>query len=251
MIFDLIDYSIMVKKILYSVYVWIFIVFSIVIFAPAFLIIWILTFWFDKKLNIINWFSIIWGSVYTIFIPWWKVKVEGKEKIKKDKTYIIIANHQSLEDVLVMYRLGIPFRWVSKAEVFKIPVYGWLMHLKGDIKLRRSSKASIKKMIHDGEKVLGLGCNMVIFPEGTRSKSGVLGNFKEGAFRLAKSTKKSVLPVVISGTVPDIINRYGLFYGKHQVNLKILDAIHYDQFYDLEIKDFAKKTRKLFENELI
>lgn len=251
MIFDPNDYSIMVKEIFYSVYVWIFILFSIVILTPFYLIVWILTFWFDKRLYIINYFAINWGSLYTKCIPWWKVKVEGKEKIEKDKTYIIIANHQSLEDALVMYRLGIPFRWVSKAEVFKIPVYGWLMHLKGDIKLRRSSKASIKKMIRDGENVLRLGCNMVIFPEGTRSKSGVLGNFKEGAFRLAKSSKRSVLPVLITDTVPDIINRYGLFYGKHEVNLKILDPIHYDQFCDLEIKEFAKNMRKIFEDELL
>ncbi|MFO7829132.1 MAG: lysophospholipid acyltransferase family protein [Bacteroidales bacterium] len=241
----------MVKKIFYSLYVWIVVLLSIAILTPIYIVVWLLTSWFDKRLFIINCFAIIWGSIYTKFIPWWKVQVEGTEKIDKNKTYIIVANHQSLEDVLVMYRLGIPFRWVSKAEVFKIPVYGWLMHLKGDIKLRRSSKASIKKMIRDGEKVLGLGCNMVIFPEGTRSKSGKLGNFKDGAFRLAKSTKRAVLPVVISGTVPDIINRYGLFYGKHHVHLKVLDEIPYDQFCDQEIKDFAKNTRKIFESELL
>ncbi|MFP4023484.1 MAG: lysophospholipid acyltransferase family protein [Thiohalospira sp.] len=239
----------MIGRIFISVYIWILILLTIIIFSPIFLIIWVFTFWFDKKLYYLNWFSILWGSAYTKFVPWWRIRVDGKEKVRKDSTYIIIANHQSMEDILVMYRLGVSFRWVSKAEVFKIPVYGWFMHLKGDIKLLRTSKASIKKMIIDGEKVLRLGCNMVIFPEGTRSKTGQLGNFKEGAFRLAKTTQKPLLPVIISGTVPDIINRFGLFYGKHTVTLKVLDEIPFEQFSDMEIKDLAKKTRELFVKE--
>ncbi|MGM0503398.1 MAG: lysophospholipid acyltransferase family protein [Bacteroidota bacterium] len=239
----------MIKKILYSVYIWIIVLLTVLFLTPVFLVIWGFTFWFDKRLYFLNCFSIFWGSLYTRLIPWWRVRVEGKEKIKKDKTYIIIANHQSIEDVIVMYRLGVPFRWVSKAEVFRIPVYGWLMRLKGDIRLLRTSKASIKKMIVDGEKVLRLGCNMIIFPEGTRSKDGRLGNFKEGAFRLAYTTKRPILPVIISGTVPNILNRYGLFYGKHTVTLKILDDIPYDNFCNLDVKEFTKQTRDIFENE--
>jgi len=239
----------MIQKVLCSVYIWIIVLLTVLFLSPIFLAIWLFTFWFDKRLYFLNCFSIFWGSLYTKLIPWWNVHVVGKEKINRDTTYIIIANHQSIEDVIVMYRLGVPFRWVSKAEVFKIPVFGWLMRLKGDIKLLRTSKASIKKMIIDGEKVLRIGCNMIIFPEGTRAKDGRLGNFKEGAFRLAQKTKRSVLPVIISGTVPDILNRYGLFYGKHKVSLKVLDEIPYDKFCDLEVKDFARKTRDIFEKE--
>ncbi|SRR6056297_1762581 len=239
----------MIKKIPYSIYIWIIVLLTVLFLTPIFLFIWGFTFWFDKRLYVLNSYSIFWGSLYTRLIPWWKVRVEGKEKIKKDKTYIIIANHQSIEDVIVMYRLGIPFRWVSKAEVFRIPVYGWLMRLKGDIRLLRTSKTSIKKMIVDGEKVLRLGCNMVIFPEGTRSKNGRLGNFKEGAFRLAYTTKRTILPVIISGTVPNILNRHGLFYGKHTVTLKILDDIPYDNFCNLDVKEFTRQTREIIENE--
>ncbi|MEE4196382.1 MAG: lysophospholipid acyltransferase family protein [Bacteroidales bacterium] len=239
----------MIRKIFYSFYVWILIILTILFLSPFFLIIWLLTFWFDKRLYGLNKFSVFWGSLYTKLVPWWKVTVQGKEKITRDKTYIIVANHQSLEDILVLYQLGIPFRWVSKAEVFKIPVYGWFMRLKGDIKLLRTSKASIKKMIRDGEKVLRLGCNMIIFPEGTRSKTGELGNFKEGAFRLAQKTERPILPVVISGTVPDIINRFGLFHGKHKVTLKILDEIPVEKFCHWDVKELTKYTRRIFENE--
>src|SRR6056297_2759754 len=240
----------MVLKFLGSVYIWILILLTIFLFSPVFIVIWLFTFWFDKRLYCLNWFGVLWGSVYTKFVPWWKIEVEGKEKIKKGRTYIIIANHQSMEDILAMYRLGVPFRWVSKAEVFKLPVYVWFMRIKGDIKLLRTSKDSIKKMIMDGEGVLRLGCNLIIFPEGTRSKTGQLGNFKEGAFRLAHTTHKPVLPVIISGTVPDIINPYGLFYGKHRVRLKVLDEIPYEEFCQTDVKDFTKQTREIFEKEL-
>jgi 1-acyl-sn-glycerol-3-phosphate acyltransferase len=174
------------------------------IISPIFTIVWVLTVFFDKRLIVLHYFANFWGSLFTILVPGWKVNIIGKEKLN-NKPKIIIANHQSQEDILLMYRIGVPFRWISKAEVFKIPIYGWLMRLKGDIKLLRSSKASIRKMIVDSEKVLQKGCVITIFPEGTRSKTGKLGNFKEGAFKLAFDTKVPIVPVVISGTGQNLI----------------------------------------------
>ena len=173
----------------------------------------------------------------------------GKEKLN-NKAKIIVANHQSQEDILLIYRLGVPFRWISKAEIFKIPFYGWLMHLKGDIKLQRSSKSSIKKMFIDSEKVLNKGCSITIFPEGTRSKTEELGNFKEGAFKLAQKTKTSLVPVVIYGTGNKFISSNFFFKGKHKVIIKILDEIPYKDFKDTETKEFARQIKDLIESEL-
>lgn len=191
-------------RILFSIYVWMLILLVTLIISPIFTIVWVLTVFFDKRLIVLHYFANFWGSLFTILVPGWKVNIIGKEKLN-NKPKIIIANHQSQEDILLMYRIGVPFRWISKAEVFKIPIYGWLMRLKGDIKLLRSSKASIRKMIVDSEKVLQKGCVITIFPEGTRSKTGKLGNFKEGAFKLAFDTKVPIVPVVISGTGQNLI----------------------------------------------
>jgi 1-acyl-sn-glycerol-3-phosphate acyltransferase len=219
--------------------------------APVFLVTWFFTFLFDKRLNILSHVALFWGSLYTRLNPWWHVQVKGAEKIKRDNVYVVVANHQSLEDIIVMYRLGKPFRWVSKAEVFKIPVFGWLMNLSGDIKLKRTSKASIKKMLIDGERALNKGCTLFIFPEGTRSRTGSIGNFKEGAFKLAQLSKRSIIPVVIEGTKPNLLNKYGLFLGSHQITLSVLDEISFDFFQQMETSQLANHVKSLMENELI
>jgi len=236
-------------RIFFSIYVWILILVVTLIFAPIFTLIWLLTFPFDKRLMLLNYFANLWGSLFTVLVPGWKIDIIGKEKLN-NKPKIIIANHQSQEDILLIYRLKVPFRWISKAEIFKTPVYGWLMKLKGDIKLLRSSKASIRKMIIDAEKVLQKGCVITIFPEGTRSKTGKLGNFKEGAFKLAHDTKVPIVPVVISGTGQKLIYPNGLFKGKHKVTMKVLDEITYSQYKDMEIKELTQKARNLIESEL-
>ena len=238
------------SSIIFSSYVWLLIVMVTIILAPIFVVVWLLTVLFDKKLIILHYLANFWGSLFTILVPGWKIEILNKDKIYKNKTNIIVANHQSQEDILLMYRLGIPFRWISKAEIFKIPIYGWLMYLKGDIKLQRSSKASIKKMLVDAEKVLNKGCSITIFPEGTRSKTGELGNFKEGAFKLAQKAKVSIIPIVIYGTGQQLIYPNAMFKGKHKVTMKILDEITYQDIKDIETKDLSRKVRDLIEHEI-
>jgi 1-acyl-sn-glycerol-3-phosphate acyltransferase len=238
-------------SILRSIIIWIIILFTIIFVAPVFLVTWLFTFLFDKRLYILSHVALFWGSLYTRLNPWWHVHVEGVERINKDDVYVVVANHQSLEDIIVMYRLGKPFRWVSKAEVFKIPVFGWLMNLSGDIKLKRTSKASIKKMLIDGEKALNKGCTLFIFPEGTRSRTGNIGNFKEGAFKLAQLSKRSIIPVVIEGTKPNLLNKYGLFFGTHHVKIRVLDEIPVVFFQNMETSQLANHVKLLMENELV
>lgn len=237
------------SRIIFSVYVWLLIITVTLVFSPLFVLTWFFTVLFDKKLLVLNYLANIWGSLFTLLVPGWKIKIIGKEKLNS-KTKIIVANHQSQEDILLIYRLGVPFRWISKAEVFRIPIYGWCMNLKGDIKLQRSSKSSIKRMFIDSEKVLRKGCIITIFPEGTRSKTGYLENFKEGAFKLAQKTKTSLIPVVIYGTENKFISSNFFFTGKHKVIIKILDEIPYSDFKDIDTREFANQIRNLIESEL-
>ena len=111
------------SKVFFSVYVWILVLVITIVLTPIFLLIWFITAWFDKNLIILHYFGNMWGSSLTKLVPGWDVQIIGKEKLNTNPK-IIVANHQSQEDILLMYRLGVPFRWISKAEVFKIPVYG-------------------------------------------------------------------------------------------------------------------------------
>lgn len=236
-------------RIIFSIYVWLLIALATLIISPIFSLVWLFTVLFDKRLLILNYLANFWGSLFTVLVPGWKINIIGKEKLNT-KTKIIVANHQSQEDILLIYRLGVPFRWISKAEIFKIPVYGWLMYLKGDIKLQRSSRSSIKKMMIDAEKVLKKKCIITMFPEGTRSKTDNIGTFKEGAFKLAQKMRVPIVPVVIYGTGHTFIYPNGTFKGRHSITIKVLDEIPYSEFGNMDPKKLTKQIRNLIQSEI-
>jgi len=99
---------------------------------------------------------------------------------------MIVSNHQSQLDTLVAFGLFFPFKWISKAEVFRLPFIGWNMTLNRYIKLKRGDRKSIQKMMTECEKMISKGNSLYFFPEGTRSKTGIIKPFKPGAFILAK-----------------------------------------------------------------
>lgn len=225
---------------------WVYLIFvalsSIVFFILACLI-RLCTFWFDKRRVINNLFSSFWASVYLFLMPNWSVKIYGRSKIDHKKSYVIVSNHQSQLDILVIYRLFYPMRWVSKAEVFQIPFIGWNMVLNGYVALKRGHRNSIVKMIEQCEQLLEQNNSIMIFPEGTRSKDGVLKPFKPGAFSIAKKMKKSILPLVINNS-KDALPKHSLkVSGYHKIELLVLDEIPYEQFKDMEVNDLALMVR--------
>jgi len=132
-------------------------------------LIWLLTRPFDRRLRLLHLYTCYWGAFYTYIVPAWKISIEGREKIRRDATYVIVSNHQSQLDILVLFRLYVHFKWVSKSEIFKIPLIGWNMVMNRYIKLRRGDKESIAQMMADSEERLSEGSSIFIFPEGSRS----------------------------------------------------------------------------------
>lgn len=100
--------------------------------------------------------------------------VRGRERIDPRATYVMVANHQSLLDILVLFRLFRHFKWVSKVENFKVPFVGWNMRLNRYIPLKRGDRASVIEMIARCERTLRSGSSIMMFPEGTRSQDGHL-----------------------------------------------------------------------------
>ncbi len=203
-----------------------------------------LTYFFDKRLIILNLFTAFWGTMYIWFMPVWSVKVIGRQKMDMKKSYVVVSNHQSQLDILVAFSLFFPFRWVSKAEVFLLPFIGWNMVLNGHVKLKRGDKESIKKMIEQCEDLLRRNISIVLFPEGTRSKTGVLRPFKPGAFVLAKKMKKPILPLVINNTKNALPKHVMTLQGKHEMEIRVLDEIPYSQFEHMEVEDIANMVRQ-------
>jgi 1-acyl-sn-glycerol-3-phosphate acyltransferase len=177
-------------------------------------------------------------------MPAWSVSSKGREKIKRGKTYIIVSNHQSQLDILVAFRLFFLFKWVSKAEVFSLPFIGWNMVLNRYIKLERGEKESIQQMMVVCEKTISSGNSVYFFPEGSRSRTGIVKNFKTGAFALAHKMKIPVLPIVINGSKNALPKHSLNFHGRHHIRIEVLDEIPYESFAQLSVEETAGKVRK-------
>lgn len=217
---------------------------SLVLFPIAFLI-WIVTLPFDPRKKILHQFTCFWACLYLWVMPSWKLTLIGREKINKKKTYVIVSNHQSQLDILVAFRLFCHFKWISKIEVFRLPLIGWNMVLNQYVKLIRGDKESIKQMYARCEELIAQGNSIFIFPEGTRSPTGKLRPFKPGAFVLAKKMKVPILPVAINGT-KEALPKYSMSYhGRQEITIEVLDEIPYERFKDMEVEELAELVRKI------
>jgi len=147
-----------------------------------------------------SFFGMLWAKSSGLLTPMF-VKVTGKENIKKNISYVIVANHQSQYDIFVLYGwLGIDFRWIMKKELRNAPFIGYASAKVGHIFIDRSSPVAAMKSIEDAKKQLKNGTSVVIFPEGTRSRKGKLRKFKKGAFKIAHQLDLPILPVTLVGT---------------------------------------------------
>lgn len=228
----------------------IFIFTSSAFFFLVALVIWLCTVVFDKRLVILHMFTSFWACFYLWIKPAWSISIKGRDKIKKDRSYVIVSNHQSQLDILLAFRIFFPFKWVSKAEVFWLPFIGWNMMLNRYIKLRRGDKKSIARMMSDCEKALSNGCSIYIFPEGTRSKTGKIKPFKLGAFNLAHKMKRPILVIAINGT-RDALPKHSLtFEGRHDLKIQILGEIPYEDFKDLSVDETSERVRTMIKQNV-
>jgi 1-acyl-sn-glycerol-3-phosphate acyltransferase len=148
-------------------------------------------------------------AYFFLKIPPVRYEIEGLDKIDPSKRYVIASNHLSQFDIpLLFHVLPIPGRFLSKKEVFDIPLVGRAMRTIGIIEINRAAGGSSRQAINEGVQIAAVrGYSLIVFPEGTRSTTGELLTFKKGAFRIAIDTGLPLVPVVIEGT--DLINRPG------------------------------------------
>lgn len=129
-----------------------------------------------------------------------KVEVIGLSNINPSKSYIYMSNHQGNFDIPILQAcLPVQFRWLAKAELFNIPVFGYAMKRAGNISIDRSNRQSAFKSLRNAAKVIRNGVSVLIFPEGTRSNDGNIREFKKGGFILALDSGVPIVPVITHG----------------------------------------------------
>lgn len=143
--------------------------------------------------------AMIWARVMA-WLTFVKVTVRGRDNISKRQSYIFVANHQGAYDIFAIYGfLGHNFKWMMKASLRKIPFVGYTCERAGHIYVDRSTPSGIRKTMTAAEKQLKDGMSVVVFPEGSRTRTGRMGAFKRGAFLLAQEFDLPVVPLTIDG----------------------------------------------------
>jgi len=178
-----------------------------------------------------------WSDALTALNPYWKLKVEGLENIDHSKTYVVVANHQSLADIIIIYQTHMYFKWVAKKELLKLPFIGGLLWVNDHILVSREEYGSIKEVYKKAAERLKSGVSMLFFPEGTRSDTDGMGEFKNGAFKLAIKEAKPILPIFIGGTREAIPKGGWVFKTKVLGRLVVLPPIDVT---GLKTADFAR-----------
>jgi len=213
------------KQAIQSVIIWVVgITLTVLLFlVMAFLS--IILYPFDRKRKIVHAQCFWWANAVTALNPYWEVKVSGLENIDRHKVYVIASNHQSLADIVLMYKTKMQFKWVAKDSLFKIPVLGWNMMLARHIRLRRRDFSSVKRVYREAGEWLRNGVSVVFFPEGTRTNNHEMGTFQNGAFKLAIKEKVPILPIMIKGTKNAIPKGSWRFTTKISCVIRVLAPI--------------------------
>jgi 1-acyl-sn-glycerol-3-phosphate acyltransferase len=181
------------------------------------------------------------------------VKVSGREKIDKGKPYVFVANHQGAFDIFLIYGfLGVPFKWMMKAGIGKIPFVGSACRAAGFIFVDNSTPKKAAKSVFEAEKCLKSGTSMVVFPEGSRTNNGKMAKFKKGAFQIAVDRKTAIVPITINGSY-DVLRIGSLNVRPHRMEMVIHDSIHIPEDMDANhknLQNIADKVQEVVASDL-
>jgi len=204
--------------------------------------------WFSRnKVRTYRFSARVW-SKFLAFLSGIPVKIEGLDNVPKNEALVIVSNHQGAADIMILLAyLPAYFRFVIKKELFKIPFFGWYLRKAGYVSVERGAGEKAHRMFSEAEAVLKSGDNILIFPEGTRSRTGELQPFKRGSLLLAFRAKVRVLPVAIQGSF-NILPPKSIFYNIVPVKVKIGKPVSLEKYgsnYEKALEDIHETIKDM------
>jgi len=176
-----------------------------------------------------------------------KVSVEGLENIPKDQSVLFVSNHQSNFDIpLLLGYLKKPIGFIAKMEITKLPIVPDWMEQMHCVFMDRSDRRQSLKAIKEGVEKLQNGHSLVIFPEGTRSKTSQVGEFKSGSFHLATKSGVPVIPVRIEGTY-NILEANGNRIKPANITLKVFPPVYPEKIGITDAKELSNYIKEIIE----
>lgn len=205
-----------------SLWIWTASVLLVVFWLPLLGLIWL----FDEKPELRRtgfWLRRL-GRIVGRVTPW-IIHIEGQENLDPNQVYLIVSNHQSLADIPLICYLKTDTKWLAKAELFKVPLFGQMLQLAGDVAVERTSPTQAARALLRCGKYLRQRFSVVFFPEGGRSTTGEVLPFNEGAFQLAIREQVPVLPLVVDGTSRALPRSSFFFSESSEIWLKVLPPV--------------------------
>ena len=179
--------------------------------------------------------------------PLWDFHTDGKPPPNPREPYVAVSNHESYADIFLISHFPWEMKWLSKEALFKIPVMGWLMRMAGDIPVKRGSRESTLQALAECRDRLRNRVSVMIFPEGTRSPTGDLLPFKDGAFKLAIETGAPILPIAVAGT-RNCMAKHSFRFRRARAIARVLEPITTVGLTPSDIPALKERTRQAIES---
>jgi 1-acyl-sn-glycerol-3-phosphate acyltransferase len=208
----------------FSVWSWFVLGVVVLVWTPLVGVTRLVTMPFDKGAYAAGYLFRKLTVVHEKLTPLWSFHTSGTLPDDMRNPYIVVSNHESFVDILLISHLPTELKWMSKVEMMKIPLVGWMMRWARDIPLDRSSSSSGAAALAASRNRLNHKVSVMIFPEGTRSKTGELRKFRAGAFNLAIDTQLPILPLAVYGT-RDALRKSDWRLGNARAEVRVLEPI--------------------------
>ena len=210
-----------------SLWTWLAIGLVVIVGFCVDLVVALVTLPFDRRRVVVGRVFRFMGELAARLNPLWSFRVAGPAPRRIAGRTVVVSNHASQADIMLICLLRWEMKWLSKEVLFRVPFLGWCMWLAGDVPVRRGDRESGGHALAECATWLARDVPVMIFPEGTRSKDGQLKAFKDGAFRLALDAGADILPLAVHGTrtaLPKASWRFGRARARVMVGTPIASA---------------------------
>jgi 1-acyl-sn-glycerol-3-phosphate acyltransferase len=183
-----------------SALIWTAILLLVLVWLPLLAVIYVVTAPSDPgRYTVGRWFRR--AAVVSVKLnPLWSFRTSGVHIADPRRPYVAVSNHESYADIFLISHLPWEMKWLSKEEVFRIPIMGWMMRMAGDIPVTRHDRRSRVQALGGIRDRLSKRVSVMVMPEGTRSPTEEMLPFRDGAFRVAVETGAPILPIAVAGT---------------------------------------------------
>ena len=195
-----------------------------------------------------------WGRVLT-WLAGIRMEVEGADQLYRDGPVVFIANHQSMVDIIVFFSvLRVPFAWMAKASLFKIPLFGWGMSAAGYIPVERDDRRKSMDSLYNAADLVKAGRSVIVFPEGTRGfPDGSMRQFKKGGFILARRAAVTIQPITIHGASDVMPPKQGMRVQRiypGPVYMQIHKPLPPESYAHMSAEELSAHVRQIIEEPL-